>query len=72
LKQIAAIVNRKLSFFTEQRVLPFLRMDQLRPDLFDRARALMRSHDPQHPWLSMDNERILVVGGFVRDDPFTG
>ncbi|HQN20319.1 MAG TPA: ATP-binding protein, partial [Syntrophobacteraceae bacterium] len=37
LNRIAGLVNRKLSFFTEQRVLPYLDMADLRADLFDKA-----------------------------------
>ena len=37
LNRIAGLVNRKLSFFTEQRVLPYLDMTDLRPDLIGRA-----------------------------------
>ena len=35
--QLAGIVNRKLSLFTEQRTLPFVTMKDLRPRLFNRV-----------------------------------
>ncbi|OVE82574.1 hypothetical protein BVY04_00610 [bacterium M21] len=48
--QIAGLVNRELGIFTEERVIPFATMDDLRPDLFERARRLMRSNNSHHPW----------------------
>ena len=63
---------RKLSFFTEQRVLPHLEMTDLRSDLFEKARRLMRGRTPQHPWADLVPEELLNIAGFVRKDVFTG
>ena len=43
--QLAGLANRKLSLFSEQRVVPHLTTADLRPELFDKARRLMRSGD---------------------------
>ncbi len=72
LNRIAGVVNRKLSFFTEQRVLPHLEMADLRPDLFEKARRLMRGRTPQHPWADLAPDELLNIAGFVRKDVFTG
>ena len=72
LNRIAGIVNRKLGHFSEQRVLPFLSMSDLRPDLFKRARVLMREHKPKHPWATLSPEDLLKIAGFIRRDVFTG
>jgi ATP-dependent DNA helicase RecG len=72
LNRIAGLVNRKLSFFTEQRVLPHLEMTDLRSDLFEKARRLMRGRAPQHPWVDLAPEELLNIAGFVRKDVFTG
>ncbi len=69
--QIAGLVNRKLSFYTEQRVLPWLGMADLRPDLFDRARDLFRVQRKDHPWVKLDDEALLRLGGFIRKDPLS-
>ena len=69
--QIAGLVNRKLSFYTEQRVIPWLGMADLSPALFDRARTLFRMHNRNHPWLEQDNEGLLRIGGFIRKDPLS-
>lgn len=72
LNRIAGIVNRKLSFFTEQRVLPYLEMTDLRPDLFEKARRLMRGRAPQHLWADLAPEELLNIAGFVRKDVYSG
>ena len=45
--QLAGLLNRKLSLFSEQRTLPFFTNDDLRPELFDKARALMHAYNSQ-------------------------
>ncbi|MEI7437241.1 MAG: RNA-binding domain-containing protein [bacterium] len=72
LNRLAGLMNRKLSFFTEQRVLPFLDMSDLDPKLFKKARKLMLGRMPQHPWAGLAPEELLKVAGFVRKDYFTG
>ena len=70
--QLAGLINRKLGLFTEQRTLPFATMDDLRPELFDRARRLMRSYNSKHPWIGLSNEELLSIGGFYAQDDQTG
>lgn len=72
LNRIAGLVNRKLSFFTEQRVLPHLEMTDLRSDLFEKAKRLMHQRAPQHPWADLAPEELLHTAGFVRKDVFAG
>lgn len=69
--QLAGIINRKLGLFTEQRTVRFSTMNDLRPELFDRARRLMRSYNSKHPWADLDNEEMLQIGGFYAQDPET-
>ena len=70
--QLAGLANRKLSLFSEQRVLPHLTLADLRPDLFDKARSLMRAGNRRHPWLAFSDEELLQVGGFFNRDPNSG
>ncbi len=72
LNRIAALVNRKMGTYTEQRVLPYLEMSDLRPDLFEKAKALMEARKPKHPWVKLSPEALLNIAGFVRRDVFTG
>ncbi|VGO17456.1 hypothetical protein PDESU_06052 [Pontiella desulfatans] len=70
--QLAGLINRKLGLFTEQRTLPFATMDDLRPELFDRARRLMRSYNSKHPWIGLSDEEMLRIGGFYTQTEETG
>ena len=70
--QLAGLINRKLGIFTEQRSIRFARMDDLRPELFDRARRLMRSYNSQHPWADLTNKELLKIAGFYTTDTETG
>jgi ATP-dependent DNA helicase RecG len=70
--QLAGIINRKLGLFTEQRTYPYLTINDLRAELFDKARRLMRSINSQHPWLSLSNEELLKIGGFYAFDSNSG
>lgn len=56
--QLAGLANRKLSLFSEQRVLPHLTLADLRRDLFDKARSLMRAGNRRHPWLAFSDEEL--------------
>jgi ATP-dependent DNA helicase RecG len=70
--QLAGLINRKLGMFTEQRALPGFSLDHLRPDLFDKAKRLMRAHHSQHPWARLSPEELLNIAGFYTDDRETG
>ena len=70
--QLAGLANRKLSLFSEQRVVPHLTTADLRPELFDKVRRLMRSGDRRHPWVAFSDEELLKLGGFYNRDPNTG
>lgn len=70
--QLAGLINRKLGLFTEQRTIPYLTVGDLRPELFDRARRLMRSYYSQHPWAGLSDEELLKIGGFYAVDHETG
>ena len=70
--RLAGLMNRKLSFFTEQRVYPYLGIKDLDPALFEKAKKLMLGRQPQHPWANLPPEELLKVAGFVRQDYSTG
>jgi ATP-dependent DNA helicase RecG len=69
---LAGLINRKLGLFTEQRTQRFVTIDDLRPELFDHARRLMRGYNSQHPWANLSNEELLQFGGFYSTDLETG
>lgn len=71
-EQIANLFIRKSKIHTEDRVFPFLGIDDLDNSTFDELRKSIRSNDPQHPWLSMSNEEILRSGDMVKTAQETG
>ncbi|MDP6526171.1 MAG: putative DNA binding domain-containing protein [Kiritimatiellia bacterium] len=72
LRQIAGIVNRKLSFFTEPRVYPYLELRHFREDLIARAQEMMLARNPQHTWARLPVEELFRKAGFLREDTFSG
>lgn len=70
-ERIAEIVNRKRYYYTELTVYPFLSFSQFRSDLFQKARRLMQIQSPQHSWLALSDEEMLLKAGFWRNDPLT-
>lgn len=63
--QLAGLINRKLSLFSEQHVVKGLKFTDLQPELFDKARRLMRSINRNHPWATLNDEELLKIGGFI-------
>ena len=72
LRQIAGIVNRKLSFFTEQRVYPYLELHHFREDLIVRAQEMMLARNPQHTWANLPVKELFRKAGFLREDASSG
>lgn len=70
--RIAAMVNRKQNYYTELTVYPCLRINDFKPDILNKARALIRSMTPKHLWLQLNDEDLLLKAGFWRNDPLTG
>lgn len=69
--RIAAIVNRKTGYHTEQVVYPFLKLRDFEPAAFDKARSEIKVFYPKHPWLRLSAREMLVKAGLWRKDPTT-
>jgi ATP-dependent DNA helicase RecG len=70
--RISEIYFRKRNDFTENKIYPSLTIDDLDPDLFDKARSLIRATNSIHPWLEEDNMTILRRALLYRKDFKTG
>ena len=66
LEAIAGLVNRKQSYFTEQRVYPYITLDDLNPNLITRAKRLIQGNSPGHPWVELPTDELLRRAGFYR------
>ena len=71
-QQIADLILRKQTGCTENRVLPYLTMDDLELELFDDVRKRVRLNRENHLWSTMTNEEILESAGMKLKDPSTG
>lgn len=71
-QQIADLMLRKQTGCTENRVLPYLTMDDLEVELFDVVRKRVRLNNENHLWANMTNEEILESAGMYLKDWQTG
>ena len=69
---ISYLYARKSSYFSEARIYPFLGASAFKPGLLDRARTLVRSYRPDHPWLALDDKELLRSAGLYKTDFLTG
>ena len=70
--QIAQLYIRKHKIFTEKRVFPYVKDEDLRLDMLPRIRKMATIRDGKHPWGLMTDKEILQSAGFIGEDPETG
>ena len=63
---------QKDSSYSENKIFPFARFEQFRPDLFERARRLVNNENPNHPWNELDNMGILKRETLYMENLSTG
>ena len=71
-EQVTQLYLRKQSSYTENKVYPYVSLDDFKKSLFDRIRILARSQRPDHPWLEMTDEELLKSAGLYKKDMQTG
>lgn len=71
-QQVADLMLRKQSGCSENRVLPFLTLDDLENEMFDKVRKQIALNRPGHLWATMTNHEILASAGMWLKDPMTG
>ena len=55
--QIAQMYIRKQNIFTERKIYPYAKMEDLRLDLLPKIRIMAQNHaGGQHPWTGMNDE----------------
>ncbi|MBN1561487.1 putative DNA binding domain-containing protein [candidate division KSB1 bacterium] len=69
---ISRLYQRKSTYFTENKIFPYLQFKDLHENVFRKARNLIQSHRPDHPWLTVSNDEILKSAGLYRRDFETG
>lgn len=69
---VTQLYLRKQKTYSENEVFPYVTIDDFKPELFAKVRALVRSQRPDHPWISLDNEELLKSAGLYKQDVQTG
>lgn len=70
--RIAEMANRKRNHYTEGIIYPTLRMEDFKQELFPKLRNLIRSNNPAHPWLALNNEQMMEISGLWKKDYLSG
>ncbi len=70
---IAQMYIRKQNIFTEKKIFPYAKMDDLRLDLLPRVRQMAVNHaGGSHPWKDMSDDELLKSAGLYGTDRATG
>lgn len=70
---LAQMYIRKQNLFTEKKIYPYAKMEDLRLDLLPKIRIMAQNHaGGKHPWTSMDDQELLKSAGLYGRDIATG
>jgi len=70
---IAQMYIRKQGIFTEKKIYPYAKLDDLRTDLLTKVRIMAQNHaGGTHPWTAMDDMELLKSAGLYGRDIVTG
>lgn len=61
-----------MTYSSESRIIPLLKIEDLDSQTFDLCRKLVVLTKPVHLWLRMNNEEILRSAQLIVKDPLTG
>jgi len=70
--QIAQMYIRKQKIFTEKKVYPYVKDEDLRLDMLPRLRRMALTWNDKHPWDKMDDTELLKSAGLIGKDLETG
>lgn len=70
--QLQNMYNRKSNTYAEHKIFPYVTTEDLRMDLMNKVRNLLKSKNPDHPWLKMSDEEILKSAGLWEKDFSSG
>lgn len=69
---VAHLYIRKQSTFSENRIYPYVQFADLRHDLIQQVRTMVREGNPDHPWRSMEDEALLQSARLYQRDYQSG
>lgn len=68
---VADMYIRKRDLHIEDKIFPYATMENLRNDLFEKAKKWAILKNDNHPWKNMSNEEVLRSSGLYREDVMT-
>lgn len=71
-QRVSDLYLSKRNIFTESQIITKLTMSDLDPGLFEKARNLIRSNKSDHPWLQINDLKMLKESVLWRKDFMTG
>ena len=71
-RQVADLYQRKQATYSENKIYPFAKLEDLRSDIIDKCRRLAGVWRDDHPWLGMDDLELLKSAQLHQTDPETG
>lgn len=69
---VAHLYIRKQSTFSENRIYPYVRTDDLRSDIIQHIKEIVRADNPNHPWVGMNDEALLQSARLYQRDYQSG
>lgn len=70
--QVTQLYLRKQTTYSENRIYPYLKLSDFKPELFSRIRTLAKNERADHSWQDMTNEELLRSAGLFKHDHQTG
>ena len=70
--QIAQMYIRKQKIYTEKKIYPYVKDDDIRFDLLPRIRQMALIRNQEHPWKNMTDFELLQSAGLIGEDAETG
>ena len=70
--QIAELYIRKREIYTEKKIYPYAKDEDMRFDLLPRIRQMAMNRQPGHPWGAMSDAGLLQSAGLIDEDKETG
>jgi len=71
-RQVADLYQRKQATYSENKIYPFVKLEDMRSDLIDKCRRLAGVWRDDHPWLGLDDLELLKSAQLYQTDPETG
>lgn len=69
---LSELYIRKKNTYIENKIYPYAKMSDLRPDLIDKVRKMAFNRTANHSWFSMTNEEMLRSAGLYERNLETG